>query len=66
MDIHPCLIQSRSELGSKSYILMENGKIISLTNLFQHLQSAIILSEWKVEFILPYLAKTSKSMPRTN
>ena len=28
------VIQSRSELGSKSYILMENDKIISLTNLF--------------------------------
>ena len=28
MDIHPCVIQSRSELGSKSYIFMENDKII--------------------------------------
>ena len=30
MDIHPYVIQSRSELGSKSYIFMENDKIISL------------------------------------
>ena len=28
MDIHPCVIQSRSELGSKCYIFMENDKII--------------------------------------
>ena len=42
MDIHPYVIQSRSELGSKSYIFMENDKIISLTNLFQHLLSAEI------------------------
>ena len=28
MDIHPYVIQSRSELGSKSYIFMENDKII--------------------------------------
>ena len=47
--IHPCVIQSRSELGSKSYIFMENDKIISLTNLFQH--SAEILSEWKKDQI---------------
>ena len=57
MDIHPYVIQSRSELGSKSYIFMENDKIISLTNLFQHLLSAEILSEWKIEFILPYLVR---------
>ena len=55
MDIHPYVIQSRSELGSKSYIFMENDKIISLTNLFQHLLSAEILSQLKIEFILPYL-----------
>ena len=36
---------------------MENGKIISLTNLFQHLLSAEILFEGKIEFILPYLAR---------
>ena len=36
MDIHLYVIQSRSELGSKSYIFMENGKIISVTNIFQH------------------------------
>ena len=35
---------------------MENDKI-SLTNLFQHLLSAEILSEWKIEFILPYLVR---------
>ena len=57
MDIHPYLIQSRSELRSKSYIFTENDKIISLTNLFQHLISAEILSELKIEFILPYLVR---------
>ena len=45
MDIHHYIIQSRSELGSKSYILMENDKIISPTTFFQHLLSAEILSE---------------------
>ena len=55
MDIHPYVILSRSELGSKSYIFMENDKIISLTNLFQH--SAEMLSEWKNEFILPHLER---------
>ena len=35
MDIHPYVIQSRSELEAKSYIFMENEKIISLTKLFQ-------------------------------
>ena len=40
MYIHLCVIQSRTELGSKSYIFMENDKTISLTNLFQHLLSA--------------------------
>ena len=34
---HPYVIQSRSELGSKNYIFMENNKTISLANLFQHL-----------------------------
>ena len=34
---------------------MENDKIISLTNLFQHLLFAEILSEWEIEFMLPYL-----------
>ena len=29
MDIHQYVIQSRPELGSKSYIFMENDKIIS-------------------------------------
>ena len=53
MDISPYLIQYRSELRSESYIFMENDKIISLTNLFQHLISAEILSELKIEFILP-------------
>ena len=43
MDIDPCVIQSRSELGSKSYIFMKNDKIISLKNLFQLF--AEILSE---------------------
>ena len=66
MDIHPYFIQSRSELGSKSYIFMENDKIISLTNLFQHLLSAGVLSEWKIEFILPCLVGISKLMQGTN
>ena len=34
---------------------MENDKINSLKNLFQYLLSAEILSEWKIEFILPKL-----------
>ena len=51
MDIYPYVIQSRSELGSKSYISMENDKIIPLTNLLQHLLSAEILSKLKLEFI---------------
>ena len=28
MDIHACVIQSKSELGSKSYTLIKNDKII--------------------------------------
>ena len=43
MDIHSYVIQSRSKLGSKSYIFIENDKIIPLTNSFQH--SPEILSE---------------------
>ena len=43
--IHPYVIYSRSELVLKSYIFMENNKINSLTNLFQYLLSAVILSE---------------------
>ena len=35
---------------------MENDRI-SLTNLFQHVLSAEILSEWKIELILPYLVR---------
>ena len=35
---------------------MENDKI-SLTNLFQHLLSAEIFSEGKIEFLLPYLVR---------
>ena len=38
---------------------MENDKINSLTNLFQYLLSAGILSEWKIEFALPYLVMNS-------
>ena len=55
MNIHPYAIESRSELGSKSYIFIKNDKIISLTNLFQHFLFAKLLSEWKIEFILPYI-----------
>ena len=36
---------------------MENGKIILLTNLFQHLLSAEVLPERKIEFILLYLVR---------
>ena len=39
------VIQTRFELGSKSYISMQNDKIIPLTNLFQHLLSVEILPE---------------------
>ena len=34
---------------------MENDKINSFTNFFQYLLSAEILSELKIEFILPHL-----------
>ena len=60
MDIHPYVIQSRYKLGSKSYIFMENDKTISLTNRFQHLLSAEISSELKIEFILTYLVRNSQ------
>ena len=42
---HSYVIKSRHEheLGLKSYVFMENDKIISHTNIFQH--SAEILSE---------------------
>ena len=66
MDIHPYVILSRSELGSKSYIFMENDKIISLTNQFRHVLSAELLSEWEIEFILPYSVRISKSVQGTN
>ena len=36
---------------------MENGKIIPLTNLFQHLLFAEILPEWQIEFILSYFVR---------
>ena len=61
MDIHPYGIQSRSKFAS-SYIFMENDKIMPLTNLFQHLISAEILSEWKIEFILPYFRGQNKAL----
>ena len=64
MDIHPYIMQFRPELGSKSYIFMENEKIISLANLFPHLKSAGILSEREIEFILPYLMRNFKINPR--
>ena len=65
MDIHPYIMQFRPELGSKSYIFMENEKIISLANLFPHLKSAGILSEREIEFILPYLMRNFKINPRS-
>ena len=45
MDIHPYVIQPRFELGSQSYIFIDNDKIISLTNPFQYLLSLELLSE---------------------
>ena len=42
---------------AQKVIFMKNDKIIPLTNLFQHLLSAEILSECKIEFILPYLVR---------
>ena len=36
---------------------MENDKINSLAKLFQYLLSAEILSESKIEFILPHLVR---------
>ena len=48
---HPYVTLSRSELGSKSSIFMGNDKIISLTNLFQHLLSPEKLPKWKIKFI---------------
>ena len=55
-----------SELESRIYIFMDNGKIISLTNLFQRLYICRNLSEWKIKFILSYLVRISKSMQGTN
>ena len=39
---------------------MENDKIISLTNLFQHAIFAEIVPESKIEFILPYFVRNSQ------
>ena len=56
---HPSICHSiQICIGLKSHICMEDGKIISLTNLFQHSRLADILSELKVEFILPYLVRS--------
>ena len=51
MDIHLYGVQCRFELGSKSYIFMKNDRIISLTNLFQHLLSVQIylIENWILE-----------------
>ena len=57
MGIDPYVIQSRPELGSKSNISLESDKTIALKNLFQYLLSAEILSERKIEFILPCLRR---------
>ena len=65
---HSYVIKSRHEheLGLKSYVFMENDKIISHTNIFQH--SAEILSEWKTEFMLSYLGGNFKvnAIKKTN
>ena len=55
-----------SDLESKFYIFMDNFKTISLTNLFQRLYICRNLPEWKIKFILLYLARISKSMQGTN
>ena len=55
-----------SDLESKIYIFMDNVKTISLANLFQRLYICRNLSEWKIKFILSYLARISKSMQGTN
>ena len=71
MDIHRYTIQSRSELGSKSYIFMkmkkwfhslyfhEIDKIIPFTNMSQYILSAEIFSDWKIESLLPNLVRKS-------
>ena len=64
MDIHLCVIQSRSELGSKRYIFMENDKIISLRNLFQ-LSTEFYLNE-KLNLYCHIWREISKSMQGTN
>ena len=59
MDIPPYVIQSRSKLSSKSYIFMEYDKIISLTNLLQHLLSAKEQTNSKVSSDILPLYKAS-------
>ena len=44
----------------KLYFHGNHKIIISLTNLFKYLLSEEILSEWKIEFILPYLVRNSQ------
>ena len=51
-------IYSRSELGSKSYIFTENDKIISHTNLFQHLLSVEIYLNEKLNLYFTYLVRS--------
>ena len=41
----------------KNYIFIGNDKTISITNFVQDLLSAEILSEWKIEFILPFFSE---------
>ena len=57
--LNPDLEGNLTQHSQKGFNLMENDKIVFLIYLFQHLLSAEILSEWKIEFILPYLEKFS-------
>ena len=45
---------------SKSYIFMESDQIMLLANLFQHVLSTEILSEWKIEFIFVVTKTTNQ------
>ena len=56
MDTHIAIL-SRPELGSQSYIFMENDKIVSVTDLFQHLLSAEIYLNEKLNLHFTYLVR---------
>ena len=55
---HPSICHSiKIWIRLKKLCCHGNHKIISLTNLFKYLLSAEMLSEWKTEFIFPYLVR---------